>query len=171
MADNLAVIRKVIEEHRKIRENIRLTGEAVNDMEALSSVLRTYSSLSQSSIRDLVDTQKKLQQAMSFLIEGLQNHFNFEEKALPPLFGELLMKALIFDHRQVKNKIAVAKSMVFDTRLEGLDQKDLLARKSAMQEAVGAVCRIVEEHAGREETILNMMKAALEDEETGKDGR
>jgi hypothetical protein len=46
--------------------------------------------------------------------------------------------------------------------LEGLDQRKLLSKKSVIQQNVNSLCQTVEEHAQHEETILNMMKKALE---------
>ncbi len=162
MSDNLEIIRRVIEEHQYIRGHIKLVGDSISDMEAIFSLQKDQSGWSQSSIETLVDKQKKLQQSMSFLDEGLKNHFGFEEEVLPPLFGELLMQSLIFEHREIKNGISEAKSMVTGTRLEGLSQGELLVQKSRLQQVISNICRVVEEHAAKEETILKMMKRALE---------
>ena len=165
MVDKLMIIRKVIEEHHTIRTNIKLVGDSMNDMEAFLSLQKVYTGWTQSLKEEMLGKQQKLQQTVSSLSEGLQNHFGFEEKILPPLFGELLMQALIFEHREIMNKLSEAKSMVFDTRLEGLKQKELLAKKWDIQQVMGSLPQMIEEHARKEETILNMMKKAMENKE------
>ncbi len=165
MVDNLTIIHRVIEEHRVIRTHVKLVGDSMNDMEAFLSLQKVHAGWTQSSKEGMLEKQEKLQQTLSSLSEGLNNHFGFEEKTLPPLFGELLMQALIFEHREIMNKLNEAKSMVFDTRLEGLDQKELLAKKWDIQQVVGSLPQVIEGHARKEETILNMMKKAMENKE------
>lgn len=162
MADNLALINRTIEEHHTIRGNIKLVGDSVSDLEALFSLQKARPDLILSSPEKLVEKQQRLQQTLSYLDEGLKNHFSFEENLLPPLFGEFLMKALILDHRAIKGQIEAAKSLVADTRFEGMSQKELLSRKSQIQQKIDAILQSVEDHAAREETILKMLKKALE---------
>lgn len=162
MADNLKIINRVIEEHHTIRGHVKLVGDSVTDMEALFTLQKARPDWILGSVESLSEKQKNLQQTMSFLDEGLKNHFGFEEKVLPPLFGELLMRALILEHRGIKKQIDEAKSMVSDTKLEGLSQKELLSKKSQIQQKVEGILRLVEEHAAKEETILKMLKTALE---------
>lgn len=162
MADNLALVNRAIEEHHTIRGSIKLVGDSVSDLEALFSLQKARPDLILSSTDQLTEKQNKLQQTLSYLDEGLKNHFGFEEKLLPPLFGEFLMKALILDHRAIKKQIDAAKSLVSDTKLEGLSQKELLSRKSRIQQQVDNILQLVEDHAAREETILQMLKKALE---------
>ena len=162
MADNLAIIKRVIEEHLTIRGHVKLVGDSVTDLEDLFALQKARPNWVLSQLEALSERQKKLQQTLSFLDEGLKNHFGFEEKVLPPLFGELLMRALIIEHRGIKKQIDEAKSTVSDTKLEALSQKELLSKKSQIQQKVESILRLVEEHAVKEETILKMLKTALE---------
>lgn len=172
MTDYLALIERIIEEHRKIREHVRLAGEAVNDIEAMFTLQRATSGWAQSSLEGLRARQGQLLQAVSFLEEGLKNHFGFEEEYLPPLFGEQLMNALIFEHRGVRRQIAKARDMLASARLEKLNQRELLAKKAEIQQTISDISQTVEEHARHEEIILDMMKKALTagDETTHQNG-
>ncbi len=161
--DNLAIVNKVIAEHHAIRGHIRLAGETVNDFEALATARSTYASWSQSSIQELADVQAKLQQAVSYLSEGLRNHFRLEEELLPPLLGKLLMGALALEHEGIRGKLAEAKSKIVDRSLDGLSQKELLSVKSDIQQTMSNLSHMIEEHASREEIILGMAKRVLED--------
>lgn len=162
MADNLAIINRAIEEHHTIRGHIKLVGDSISDLEALFNLQKARPDWILSSLEALSERQVKLQQTISSLDEGLKNHFGFEEKLLPPLFGELLMQALILEHRGIKRQIDEAESLVVNTKLEGLSQKELLSKKAQIQQKVEGILQLVEEHAGREETILKMLKKALE---------
>ena len=165
MQSFLAILDRVIKEHRIIREHMKLTGETVNDVEALINLRRSYSSWSQSAAESLVEKQRQLEQTINLLNEGLNNHYSFEEAALPPIFGELLMKALIYEHKRNREKIKEAKAVITGTKLEGASRGELLAQKPQIQEVINNLCQMIEAHGAREETILGMLKIALEAEE------
>ena len=163
MENYLATIRKVIEEHQTIREHVKLVGDSVSDREALTSLERARADWIPGRLEILVEGQKKLQQALSSLDEGLKNHFAFEGTALRPLLGELFMRALLLEHREIEREIDKAKSMVAKAKLEGLNREELLSKESHMQQMINSICLLVEEHAAKEEAILDMIKRALED--------
>jgi len=163
MLDALAVINRVIAEHHVIRKHVKLTGDAVNDIEALFTIQRTQSGWSQSSITALTEKLTQLLQAFSFLEEGLKNHFSFEEKALPPLFGDLLMKAILHAHHLISKQLESTKTTIANTKLEGLNQRELLSKRSIIQQNINNLSQVVEEHAHHEEIILDIMKKALEE--------
>lgn len=162
MPDALEVITKVIAEHHKIREHVRLAGEALNDIEAHFTLQQAYSGWTQSSTEALLTKRDQLLQAISALAEGLKTHFAYEEEYLPPLFGELLMKALLVEHHAVGQQIEATKNVLGSTDLKALSQQELLVKKSEVQSAVNRISQAVEEHAGHEEIILNMIQKALE---------
>lgn len=163
MSDNLAIINSVIKEHHTIRGHVKLIGDTVADPEALLTLQTERLEWTVGSPETMSEKQGGLQQKMSFLGEGLKNHFAFEEEVLPPLFGELLMQALILEHRGIIRQIDEAKNIVSNTRLEGLSQEELLSKKSDITQLIDSVLHLAEEHLTKEEAILKMLKRALED--------
>jgi hypothetical protein len=165
MSDALTIVTRVISEHHAIRGHVKLAGDTVNDIEALFTLQRTQSGWSQTSITALIEKRDQLLQAISFLEEGLKNHFSFEEEALPLLFGELLMKAILHEHHEISGQIGSAKKNLADIKikLEGLDQRELFSKRSVIQQNINSLCQTVEEHAQHEEAILNMIKKVLEE--------
>ena len=163
MPEALEIINRVISEHRAIREHVKLAGDTVNDVEALFSLQRAQAGWSQASITAITEKRDQLIQTIHFLERGLRSHFGFEERELPPLFGEMLMKALLHEHREIGKQVETAKTALDNMQLEGLDQKELLSKKATMQKDISDLGQAVEEHAYREEVILNMMKRALEE--------
>lgn len=162
MLDNLAIINKVIEEHQAIRGHIKLVGDSIPDQEALASLEQAHADFIPGRWEVLTEKQEKLQQTLSFLDDGLKNHFAFEEKALPPLLGKLPMQGLVLEHREIKNKIDEAKSIIASTKLEGLRREELLSKEAHIQQTITSICLLVEEHATKEEAILDMVQRALE---------
>ena len=168
MRDSLAIVKRVIEEHQVIRGHIKLVGDSVADQESLNAISKVRSDWIPGRGGDPAEKRDKLRQAVGYLEGGLVNHFAFEEKALPPLLGELFMRALVIEHQEVKRGIERVKELIVGVELEGLDRDGLMAKESGIQQAVAGLCRLVEEHALREETLLEMLRKALEDKkETG----
>jgi hemerythrin len=164
MEDNLAIIKRIINWHQTIREHVKLVGEAVTDREAMIALGETRTDWIPGRLEILSEKHEKLQQTMSFLDEGLQNHFAYEEKVLPPLLGKLFMRALILDHQEIRKEIGEAKLTVTETRLQGLSREELLSKESDIQQVIDGTLELIEEHANREEIILDMLRRALEEE-------
>jgi hemerythrin len=164
MSDKLAIIRQIIDDHQTIRGHVKLVGDSLTDREALLALEKTRSDWIPGRREILSEKQNKLQQTLSFLDEGLKNHFAYEEEALPPLLGELLMRALILEHQQIQSKINEVKSMAANTKLEGLSREELLAKESYIQQVVESLSQLIEEHTTKEETILEMVQRALEEQ-------
>jgi hemerythrin len=160
MADYLVTIRRIIEEHHKIKSGVAQVGESANDLAAIFSLQRAYSTWSQSSLEALAQKQDKLKETINLMAEGLDRHFSFEEEYLPPIFGEILMRALLFEHHKIRQKLAKTKSTV-NTRLEGLGRRELLTQRTHIQHIIDDVRQAIEEHANCEEVILHMLERAL----------
>jgi len=162
MTDTITIIDRIIEDHHNISDNIKLAGDSLNDVEASFAISKAYSGWTQSSAEELAAKRDQLIQALSALEQGLTTHFDSEEKSLPPLFGEVLMKALLHEHREVRRKIESARKNVADIEIDSGDSQQLLSRKTVVQDSVNHLLQAVEEHAGHEETVLLMIRAGLE---------
>ena len=161
MPDNLAIIKKIGDEHQHISRHVKLVGDTVSDNEALSALEQVSADWIPGQLNIIVDKQNRLMQTISLLNEGLKNHFAFEEEYLPPLLGELFMQALLLDHQEIRKEIEEAKSLVAKNKIEELDREQLLARESDVQQAMNSLCHLIEEHANREAVILDMAQRAL----------
>jgi hypothetical protein len=163
MSDNLDIVNRIIEEHQTIGGHVKLVGDSLSDEEALASLGKARADWIPGRPEILAEKQKKLQQTMSALGEGLENHFAYEEEFLPSLLGELLMRTLILEHRNIRKEIDEIKSAVANVKLEGLSRDEVLSQEAHMQHMVDNICLLVEEHAAREETVLAMLRLALQE--------
>jgi hypothetical protein len=168
MLDSLSIINKVIEEHQIIRRHIKLIGDRLPDQEALRSLEKAQADLIPGRLEVLSEKQGKLQQTLSLVDEGLKNHFTFEEETLPPLLGKLLMQGLILEHKNIQSEISKTKTLVADTKLEGLKREELLSQELNLQQTVRGICHLIEEHSTKEEAILRMIQKALAKTKKGK---
>jgi hypothetical protein len=63
---------------------------------------------------------RNVQHAFSNINEGLQHHFEVEEKSLAPLIGNLLTQALAREHSELLNKLSKIRIMVNESNLDNL---------------------------------------------------
>jgi hemerythrin len=165
MQDKRTLIKRIIDEHQTIKQHIKLVGDSISDQEALNALQKAHSDFIPGRPEIISEKQKSLQQTMAFLEDGMKKHFDFEEKVLPPLLGELLGQALALEHRDIKRQIEADKATVANIRLEGLSREELLEKETYIEEVIDALLQLIEGHAAREETVLGMIQSALEDQQ------
>jgi hemerythrin len=158
--DKLEIINRVINEHHITRGQITLIGEGIADLEAVLTLGIEVFSLSDS-LKVTTEEMGPLQQTISALSEGIENHFDFEEKYLPPVLGKLLTRALVIQHEAIKEQIDKAKSMVFDLKPDGQSQEEIVSKKADIRNTINTLLQLIEEHATREGVILDMFKLAI----------
>ena len=163
MSDNLSLVKRTLDEHEIIRDHMRSVGGAVSDKEALAELEKAHADWTPGRFEAVQVKRDKLQQTIQHLEEGLKRHFGFEEEALPPLLGDMLMHAILLQHEEIEKEIGEARSMVADAKLEGLDRDQLLAQDARIQQKIGVLLQLIEEHATKEEMILEMVRTALKD--------
>ena len=161
MSDYLAKVEELIAEHRSIRDSVKLVGDSVSDQEALSSLRSADSDWVPGRLELLSEKKNQLRQTLSYLEDGLRNHFAREEDTLPPVLGEFLMRALQSEHREITETINGARSLAADTRLEGMNQEELMSQDAEIKRVVDSLCRMIEKHADKEDLMLEMVKGAL----------
>ena len=158
--EQLEIIQRTIQEHHKIRNHLRLVGDAVNDIEAIVSLQHADTSWGQISVQDVERNMDRLKQTISQLNEGLTNHFGFEEKWLPGVFGPTLMKALVLEHDEIRDRLTKCKATFIDDIAQFTREK-LLSYRSSIHQVTDDLSGLIESHASREETILLMIEKAL----------
>jgi hemerythrin len=162
MSDYLAKVSEILEEHRTIRSNVKLVGDSVSDQEALASLKGMRSAWTPGRLEMMSERQLKLTQTMSFLEEGLRNHFSKEEEVLPQVLGEFLMRALLSEHQEIKGAISRVKAVAGATELEGMSQEELTAHDSELRQVVNSLSQLIEGHADKEDMMLEMVERAIE---------
>ncbi len=163
MADQLAIINRVIEEHHKVRTHLRLVGDSMNDLEGLISLEQVKPDWMLASAKLISDKHGRLLQAASSLAEGLKNHFALEEKYLPPILGELMMQALALEHTDIRKALDSLHSTLNAFKPAGFTDEELLTSRWNIHQKIDDLRQCIEGHAGKEEVILNMAKRALEE--------
>ena len=158
MSDARDVINKAISEHHDIKETVDLSKDSLTDIEALFALRQAYSSWTQCAPEDLKARQEQLLQVVNAVDRGLRGHWGFEEKAVKPLFGDALMKGFVGEHGEIVRRMEAARKTLTEVKLAGLEQQELLTRKTVIQEAVNYALQAIEEHTNHEEMLFKMMK-------------
>jgi hypothetical protein len=163
MKDELELIKAVIDQHKAIREHAGSVSAVMSDQDALATLEKARSDWTPGRFEALSEKRNRLQQLLDRLDEGMHKHFDFEEKVLSLLLGDLLTRALRLEHTEIKGEIDEAATMITDMSLDDSNRDELLAGESRIQQKIGVVLQLIEEHASREEMILGMIQRALED--------
>ena len=161
MSDYLAKVREILEEHRTIRSDVKLVGDSVSDQEALASLKGVRSDWTPGRLELVSEKQRNLKQTMSFLEEGLRNHFSKEEEVLPQVLGEFLMRALLSEHQEIKEAIGRVKAVAGATKLERMSQEELMANDSELKQVVNSLSQLIERHADKEDMMLEKEPAEI----------
>jgi hypothetical protein len=164
MSEKLEIIHRIADEHRAIGGHVKLVGDSITDEEARRALEKAHADWIPGLPQSLSEKRDNLERALSYLNEGLEKHFAFEESVFPSLVGELLMRAILIQHAAIRQAISEARSAVGAIRTVLPDRDEVLAQDMRIQRMVGELGRMVDEHASREETLLEMLRAALEEE-------
>ena len=165
MPDHLSQIKEIIEEHHTIRRHVKLVGESIGDREAVFT-LQGEGAGTTGQADALSRKKEALTRTLSALSDGMKNHFQREEKYLPPVLGEILMQGLLAEHREIAGDLESLGKMNSEIEPDILDREGSILLATELQQKVGSLCNLIEEHAAREDLILGMVQKALE--KTGK---
>jgi len=161
--ESLATITRVISEHHETRIHLRLAGDSISDEEAVSALREARADWIPGRQGAAVDRQQKLQQTLCYVEEGLKNHFALEETVLPLFMDKMLLRAMLLDHRRIADNLASARSTVANMELDGLDRERLLVKEAYIRQLVDQLSHLIEDHATREDIVLDMMGRAVQD--------
>lgn len=158
MPDALEVIKSVLSQHFKITENVKTTGDKMNDVDAVFGIRVAAYQTAQSafSVANLLEKRDQLIKTINILGDGLKKHFEYEEKVLPLVLGELLLNDILHDHKQIFGQIDNVKTSL--TNLEKLSHEELLSQRLSLIQSVNDLSDKVIKHAQYEETVLNLVK-------------
>ena len=164
MADNKETLDKAIHEHHAIRDTVELDGGAISDFEALFALRQAYAGWIQCPPQELASRHEQLIKTLELINRGLRLHWDEEEAYIKPIFGELLLKAFIYEHLDIANRLENAIKTLAADNLEGLEPQELLSRKSAIQDMINRLMQAIEEHSNHEDMIFNMVRKSLDGE-------
>ena len=151
MQSNSAIIKSMIEEHQAIRAHLELLRRSLEG--GFYSIPKKPCTLA--------DSLKNIQLAMSYLEDGIKNHYTHEEMVMPPLLGEPLMHAIAAEHKEVQHRLDRAKALVADASLKLMSQEEFITKASEIKRVIDDICELIETHSLKEDTMLELLKRAV----------
>ena len=162
MKDKLALIKEICDAHQVIMGNLTATDAALSDQSVLLGLDRQRAAWTPGSFGDLEAGKQRLLEVFDRLERGLDGHFKLEEKAFPPLFGELMLRGLLVEHAEIRTELAETRAMIECIDFTGQDREAAIQRQADIQQALGALAMLIQDHATSEEAILNLLQRGIE---------
>jgi hemerythrin-like domain-containing protein len=157
--EDIVIVYGLLHEHEAIRQNAMQIRNAINEPEA--KFLQTVGRWSDELVKEITTAYGNVQIAMSNINQGLQQHFENEEKTLAPLIGSLLTKALGQEHRELLDKFDKARSLVKESNLALLSREELLARSYDIRNTAVNIFDQIESHVTKEDVILQLLRRII----------
>ena len=157
--DDIVIVFGLLHEHEAIRQNAMHIKNAINEPEA--KFLQTAGQWSEELVKEITTAYGNVKIAMLNINQGLQRHFEKEEKDLAPLIGSLLTKALGQEHSELLDKFTKARLLVNESNLENLSREELLARSYDIRNAAISIFDQIESHIAKEDVILQLLRRII----------
>ena len=167
MEDVLALIEQIIDEHRLIKQG-------ANDLELVANdagMLVGLDLAKEDFMPGLLDQGqglKKLAESLEKLVNGLQIHFEREEKALLTAIERYAdrtlvsaLNSLLREHDDIRKRLAHSKKEVAELTSGGLSRHVWEARAHDMRAHISHTRKLLEIHAGGEEQMLTALRKQL----------
>jgi len=163
MQEYLSIINEIIKQHQNIEEHLGHVGRSLSDAGALFNLEKLGTEWVPGKAGSLSEKIRDLVRAIDVLDDGLGTHFSYEEEYLPPILGELVMRALIMEHKYVRETLAEAKATVTGVNMEGLSRDEMFIKEADLRQTIDSLRQAIEDHRSREETVLDMLRRVLEE--------
>jgi hypothetical protein len=163
MLEAIEIINNVIAQHQKITEVVKTTGSRMNDIDAVFSVQNSTWQVAwmTETLPKLLERRGSMLNTVNILADGLKKHFEYEQKVLPLVLGEQLMKDILHDHDRVRAQMETTQT--FLTGLDQLKAEDFQTKRLELIKDIDALRDLVLNHAHYEEIILLAIKKVFED--------
>ena len=163
MLEAIEIINNIIAQHQKITEVIKTTGSKMNDIDAVFSVQNSTWQVAwmTTTLPKLLEKRGTLLNVINILSDGLTKHFEYEQRVLPLVLGEQLVKDILHDHDRVMAQLAATQTLL--AALSDLKPEDFQAKRLELIQDIDDLRDTVLNHAHYEEIILNNMKQVFED--------
>jgi len=173
--ETIALIDKIIEEHRVAFKRFRNLEEIVGDIGAIDGMEEAKEAFMPGRF-DQKEGLKKLQESLETIDQGLQAHFNREETALLAAFEKhgdrklvSALNALILQHEDLRNRLAHSKKHVAELVGGGLTHQKWEASAHDMRAHISHTRKLLEAHAAGEQPLLVELRRQLVEGTKGRD--
>ena len=175
MDDTIALIDKIIEEHRVAFKGFQNLEGILNDLDAISGMEKAKEAFMPGRF-DQKEGLKKLQESLETIAQGLQAHFNREETALLAAFEKhgdrklvSALNSLLLQHGNLRDRFAHSKKHVAELVGGGLARHKWEASAHDMRAHISHTRKLLEAHAAGEQPLLVELRRQLVEGTKGRD--
>jgi len=168
MEEALALIEQLIKEHQQIMQRVQSAEQAANDAVAILELDRAKEDF----VPGRFDSQKQglqnLQDSLEAVDNGLQKHFDREERGLLTLFeqhgGGMLasgLRILLLEHQELKDRIAESKKEVAELVSGDLSREVREGGAWGVRVYLSHTQKLIQAHAQSEQELFYKLQTEL----------
>jgi len=170
MRKELALIQRIIEEHKVIKKGMQALEQKANDAEALMGLEQAKEAFMPGRLEPKKGLQM-LQESLGAIEKGLQKHFDFEETGLPSVVGrygdeevKASLNSLFLEHKDLRSRMAHSKKHIADLVSGNLSRQLWEASAHDMRAHISHTRKLLEAHAEIEQELLHQLQDQLQKE-------
>jgi iron-sulfur cluster repair protein YtfE (RIC family) len=167
MEETLALIEKIVGEHKSIMQGVRSLEQAASDAEAIVGLEKAKETFMPGRLEQ-EQGLKKLQASLEAIDQGLRAHFNREETGLMNVFEKhgnkelaSALRSLLLEHEDLRNRLAHAKKHVAELMSGGLSRHLWEASAHDMRAHISHTRKLLEAHAEIEQELFHKLRTEL----------
>jgi len=167
VSEALALIQKIIEEHRIYLAGLQNIEQTANDAMVIKGLEMSKGVFVPGRL-DQNQGLQKLGEMMKSVAIGLRAHFNREETALPGVVAQYgteemsaTLRSILLEHEDLRNRIAQAEKHVAELTGGGLSRNVWDATANDMRAHIAHTRKLIEAHAIIEQELLHGLEKML----------
>ena len=167
MEDVVAIIDRIIEEHKVILSRTRSLEKVANDAGALQAIDQSKDTFMPGR-HDNIQALKELEELRAKTEEGLIAHFDFEETKLLQAFQKYgdeklleALKTLLVEHKEVRQYLKDLKAEVESLTTGQLSSHLWGAKAYDMRAHITRIHKVIETHARNEQVLFQKLRGEL----------
>lgn len=168
MEDDLAIIERVIAEHKTIRQRFQNLEKVANDAEAMAGFEEAKEAFMPGRL-DQKQGLRSLEDTLNVIEDGLQNHFHFEEISLPGVVdhcgdeeNKSSLRSILLEHADLRNRVAHSKKHVAELAAGDMARHRWEASAHDMRTYISHTRKLLEAHAEIEQELLHELRNRLQ---------
>jgi len=167
MVDALAIIERVIAEHKVIREDLYNLEQVANDAQAMKGFEEAKEAFMPGRLNHK-EGLSQLAKALTAIEGGLQRHFNFEETSLPTVVDQhgdeelkSSLQSIFLEHVDLRNRLAHSRKHAEELVAGSMARHRWEASAHDMRAYISHTRKLLEAHAEIEQELLHELRRRL----------
>jgi hemerythrin-like domain-containing protein len=164
----VALIDELIEEHKQILQNFQTIEQVANDVSGIIQLDKAKEDFLPGRFNDQKQGLQNLRDSLETIENGLQKHFDREEKQLSAALkqhkSETLasgLRLLLLEHKELKERIAESKKEVVELAVESLSREVREGKAWGVRVFISHTRKLIEAHAQSEQELFHKLRAEL----------